>query len=185
MMRSRREGLVTGLYFVVAIAATAAAVFVIHVAAARQRRVSEARTAAVSAHVLGTAPRVTFLDALADTLRRGPIWVILFVTAPDCRPCTRLADRVGASIAGSSGSDIELWVVGPIDGRVRAALSATGIRLRVVRPADSLVFQQRFGVDRIPYLALIDRIGVVRAVQVGYWDGLDLDRFRPENDRGG
>jgi hypothetical protein len=181
MMRYPRARVVTALYAVAAAAATTAAVFVIRAGTAHRRRLSEARTAVAAAHVLGTAPGVTFLDALADTLRRGPSWVILFVTTADCRPCARLADHVGASIAGNRGSDLELWVVGPLDGRVRAALSSTGVPLRAVHPVNGVMFQQRFRVDRIPYLALLDPGGVVRAVQVGYWDGLRLDRFRPQN----
>ena len=174
----------TGKYVIMLLATIAATSIALHAGDARRRRRSEARTAAAEARAKGTAPSVSFLGDGADTLRLGnadrDVWVILHVTATGCRPCDRLVARLVTSIPSARTRAVEFWVVGPLSVHGSDALAEVGLRVRTVHPLDPASFRDQFGLGRIPYLALVDPAGVVRAVQVGYWDGVHLDRFDPK-----
>lgn len=167
-------GCVTSRYGLSAVAAILIALLVMRVGEARRRAASEARTHRLGRRILGTVPDVRFLRGPNDTVqpgRLGSTWVLVYVTAPGCPPSRRLA-RSGVR---AEPWPLEVWVASRADGDQIALLQRLGAPVHMVRPVDDSAFRDRYAADEIPYLALLDSVGMIRRVHVEYAEGMAVE----------
>ena len=133
-------------------------------------------------HIMGSQPKVRFLGVAGDTITPNAHagGTVIFFSMQDCRPCARMAQAVVDRLVVLPPSRRpQVWVVGSERAAHLAELSEFRLDVLDVRPTEYDAFARELQASSVPYVALLDTGGVVRGVQVGFSERLDLDWIQP------
>jgi peroxiredoxin len=126
------------------------------------------------------APNFTLKDGAGTkytlSAYAGKAMVVLDFGRFTCEPCRKTAKALEQLHRGYKGKGLRVFQVnldGPLAGRVvPQGIKDLGITFPVLLDGDYAV-AKRYGVETIPFVAVVDPEGVVRLTHTGYDEGLN------------
>lgn len=147
-------------------------------AALAPRRAAAIRdsSAIVAARAVGSRLALPMVSWEGDTLAAhatGGRAAILAIGDRDCAPCDRMVRALLRYFADhpSARSQAELWLVSARGTWASLAEEVPMLFYRSLRAPSGAALATRFGTRSIPLLVVVDTLGLVRSVRVGYAPG--------------